>query len=127
MDRSRFVFHCFTGNPEDARKVLDFGAMISFTGVVTYKNARDVAEAAKIVPSDRILIETDAPFLSPDPKRGTWPCTPAYARYTAEFVAKIRGEAFADFHEQIDANTEAFFGFIVPKPDPEVIATPCNC
>lgn len=127
LDCSRFVFHCFTGNPDDARKVLDFGAMISFTGVVTYKNAREVAEAAKIVPSDRILIETDAPFLSPDPKRGTWPCVPAYARYTAEFVAKLRGVAFPEFHEQIDANTESFFGISVPKPDPEVIATPCSC
>lgn len=127
LDPSRFVFHCFTGNPDDARKVLDFGAMISFTGVVTYKNAKDVAEAARIVPKDRILIETDAPFLSPDPKRGTWPCTPAYARYTAEFVARIRGESFADFHDQIDANTESFFGITFPKPAPEVIATPCTC
>ncbi len=127
LDRSRFVFHCFTGNPDDARMVLDFGAMISFTGVVTYKNAKDVAEAAKIVPRDRILIETDAPFLSPDPKRGTWPCVPAYARYTAEFVAKIRGESFPDFHEQLDANTESFFGIEVPKPDPEIIARACTC
>lgn len=127
LDPTRFVFHCFTGNPDDARKVLDFGAMISFTGVVTYKNAREVADAAKVVPSDRILIETDAPFLSPDPKRGTWPCVPAYARYTAEFVAKLRGVPFLEFHEQIDANTESFFGISVPKPDPEVIATPCSC
>ena len=127
LDPSRFVFHCFTGNPEEARKVLDFGAMISFTGVVTYKNAREVAEAAKIVPSDRILIETDAPFLSPDPKRGTWPCVPAYSRYTAEFVAKLRGVSFAEFHEQIDTNTESFFGISVPKPEPEVIETPCSC
>jgi len=127
LDPSRFVFHCFTGNPDDARKVLDFGAMISFTGVVTYKNAKEVAEAAKIVPSDRILIETDAPFLSPDPKRGTWPCMPGFARYTAEFVAKLRAVPFVEFHEQIDTNTESFFGIDVPKPDPEVIASPCQC
>jgi len=127
LDPARFVFHCFTGNTDDARKVLDFGATISFTGVVTYKNAKDVAEAAKIVPSDRILIETDAPFLSPDPKRGTWPCVPAFARYTAEFVARVRGESFIDFHDQIDANTESFFGIAVPKPDPEVLTSPCTC
>lgn len=127
LDPTRFVFHCFTGSPNDARKVLDFGAMISFTGVVSYKNAKEVAEAAKVVPADRILIETDAPFLSPDPKRGVWPCVPAYARYTAEFVARARDEEFASFHDQIDANTRAFFGIDFPAPPPEVIATPCSC
>lgn len=127
LDPSRFVFHCFTGNPDEARRVLDFGAMISFTGVVTYKNASYVAEAAKLVPNDRILVETDAPFLSPIPKRGQWPCMPAYARYTAEFIANIRGAPFPTFHEQLDANTESFFAIKPPKPDPEVIATPCTC
>tara|TARA_R110002072_G_scaffold42064_11_gene118064 strand:+ start:85697 stop:86596 length:900 start_codon:yes stop_codon:yes gene_type:complete len=127
LDQSRYVFHCFTGSPDEARKVLDFGAMISFTGVVTYKNAREVAEAAKLVPSDRILVETDSPFLAPDPKRGTRPCMPGFARYTAEFLAKIRNTDFAEFHEQIDTNTEAFFGISVPKPAPEIIASPCTC
>lgn len=127
LDPARFVFHCFTGTPDDARAVLDFGASISFTGVVTYKNAEYVAEAAKLVPADRIMVETDAPFLSPDPKRGERPCLPGYARYTAEFLAKIRGTPFEEFHEQIDRNTESFFGIAVPKPEPEVIATPCTC
>jgi len=71
LDPARFVFHCFTGGPDEARKVLDFGAMISFTGVVTYKNAPEVREAVKLVPADRIMVETDAPFLSPEPHRGT--------------------------------------------------------
>ena len=79
LDPSRFVFHCFTGNPDEAKMVLDFGAMISFTGVVTYKNAKEVAQAAKLVPADRIMIETDSPFLAPDPKRGVRPCLPGYA------------------------------------------------
>jgi len=106
----RFVFHCFTGTPEEAKACLDFGGMISFTGVVTYKNAADVQAAAKLVPSDRIMVETDAPYLSPEPHRGTRPCAPWMSRVTAEFLAKLRGERFEAFHEQINANTERFFG-----------------
>ncbi|MBL8762815.1 MAG: TatD family hydrolase [Phycisphaerae bacterium] len=106
----RMIFHCFTGGPHEARKVLDFGAWISFTGVVTYRNAPEVRQAAMLVPADRILIETDAPFLSPEPKRGSRPCRPAYARHTAEAVARIRGQPFEEFHEQINRNTERFFG-----------------
>lgn len=117
----RFVFHCFTGSPEDARMVLDFGASISFTGVVTYNNAKEVAQASKLVPSNRIMVETDAPFLSPDPKRGVRPCLPGYARYTAEYLAKIRGVSFAEFHTQIDANTERFFGITAPSPSPQLL------
>ncbi len=127
LDPSRFVFHCFTGNPDQARAVLDFGAMISFTGVVTYKNAKEVAESAQLVPADRIMVETDSPFLSPDPKRGTRPCVPAYARYTAEFIATIRSTPFERFHEQIDTNTQAFFGIRAPQPADEILMNPCTC
>jgi TatD DNase family protein len=127
LEPSRFVFHCFTGNPDEAKQVLDFGAMISFTGVVTYNNAKAVAEAAKLVPNDRILVETDAPFLSPDPKRGTRPCLPAFARYTAEFIANLRSTPFPEFHEHIDRNTESFFQIDIPKPANEIIETPCTC
>ncbi len=115
LDPSRFVFHCFTGGPADARKALDFGAMISFTGVVTYKNATEVAEAAALVPLDRVMCETDAPFLSPEPKRGVRPCVPGFTRYTAERVAKIKGMPFKEFHAAINANTERFFGIRVPE------------
>lgn len=110
LDLSRFVFHCFTGGPEDARACLDFGAMISFTGVVTYRNAPEVREAAAIVPPDRIMVETDAPFLSPVPHRGERPCMPGYARHTAEALAELRGETWERFHETINANTSRFFG-----------------
>lgn len=110
MDPTRFVFHCFTGDPEDVRKVLDFGAMVSFTGVVTYRNASEVAEAARLVPLDRIMVETDAPFLSPEPVRGRRPCRPAFVRHTAEFLARLRGEDWETFHAAINANTEGFFG-----------------
>jgi len=110
LDPARFVFHCFTGGPDEARKVLDFGAMISFTGVVTYKNAPEVREAVKLVPADRIMVETDAPFLSPEPHRGTRPCQPAFTRDTAERIARTRGVDFDTFHEQLNANTNRFFG-----------------
>jgi TatD DNase family protein len=111
LDPARFVFHCFTGNAAEARKVLDFGAMISFTGVVTYHNAADLREAAKLVPPDRIMVETDAPFLAPVPHRGRRPCLPAWVHHTAEALAVLRGVAFNDFHQQINRNTERFFGF----------------
>jgi TatD DNase family protein len=111
LDPARFVFHCFTGNAAEARKVLDFGAMISFTGVVTYHNAADVREAAKLVPPDCIMVETDAPFLSPVPHRGKRPCRPAWVRHTAAALAELRAVPFEDFHQQINRNTERFFGF----------------
>jgi TatD DNase family protein len=109
-DPSRFVFHCFTGTPADMRKVLDFGAWASFTGVVTYKNAAEVRDAAKLVPADRILAETDAPFLSPEPHRGRRPCRPAWVRHVAETLATIRNVPFNDFHDTLNRNTERFFG-----------------
>jgi TatD DNase family protein len=111
FDRSRFLFHCFTGTPDDARHVLDFGAMISFTGVVTYKNAPEVREAARLVPLDRIMVETDAPFLSPEPHRGKRPCRPAWAADTARALAELRAEDWDTFHTAINRNTERFFGF----------------
>jgi TatD DNase family protein len=123
----RFVFHCFTGTPDDVQLVLDFGASVSFTGVVTYANASYVADAACMVPADRIMVETDAPFLSPVPKRGVRPCVPAFSRYTAEHLAKIRGAEFPDFHAQIDLNTEKFFGIKVPPAPAEIIESPCTC
>lgn len=110
LDPARMVFHCFTGGPAEARQVLDFGAMLSFTGVVTYRNAKEVAEAAALVPDDRIMIETDSPFLSPDPKRGTRPCVPAFVAHTARFLAELRGTPFDDFDALTDANAHRFFG-----------------
>ena len=106
----RFVFHCFTGGPEDVRKMLDFGAWVSFTGVVTYPNAPEVREAARLVPADRIMVETDAPFLSPVPHRGKRPCMPGWTAVTACALAELRGEPFGAFHEQINDNTRRFFG-----------------
>src|SRR5690606_24501866 len=66
----RTVFHCFTGGPEEARRCLDLGAMLSFSGIITFKTAHDLRAAAAICPLDRILVETDAPYLAPAPHRG---------------------------------------------------------
>ena len=110
LPAERFVFHCFTGNPDDMRALLDFGAFVSFTGVATYKNAPEVREAAKLVPLDRMMFETDAPYLTPEPHRKIRPNHPKFSRTTAEFVAELRGVPWPEFHEQINRTTEHFFG-----------------
>ena len=110
----RFVFHCFTGNPDEARAVLDFGAWISFTGVVTFQNAREVAEAARLVPRDRIMVETDAPFLTPAPHRKVWPNEPRYVIDIARFIAELRGESAETFEQVLDNNAERFFSIKLP-------------
>ncbi|MBC8202310.1 MAG: TatD family hydrolase [Planctomycetes bacterium] len=106
---NRFVFHCFTETPEEARQILDFGAMISFTGVVTFPNAPQVAEAAVLVPEDRIMVETDAPYLSPVPVRKTRPNEPKYVTHTAAFLAKLRGADTDAFEQTLDRNAVNFF------------------
>ena len=105
----RYVFHCFTGTADDARRVLDFGAWISFTGVVTFTNASEVAEAAKIVPTDRLMVETDAPFLSPEPVRNVRPNEPRHVVHVARCLAQLRGADYEEFERQLDANAERFF------------------
>jgi len=85
----RGVMHCWAGNPEETQWFVDLGMYISFSGVVTFKNAHDLHESAKIVPSDRLLVETDCPFLAPLPKRGKRN-EPAYVLHVAESVAKLR-------------------------------------
>ncbi len=90
--------------------LLDFGAMVSFTGVLTYRNAPEVREAARLAPADRIMVETDAPFLSPEPRRGERPCEPWMTSLTARRLAEERGEGWDRFCAQVDANTRGFFG-----------------
>ncbi len=85
------VIHCFTASGDFARKALDLGFYISISGIVTFKNARDLQDTAKWLPIERLLIETDAPFLSPVPHRGK-PGEPAFVADTCRFLAKLRGE-----------------------------------
>ena len=97
------VLHCFTGSAELARKALNLGYYISLSGIVTFKNARDLQETAKSIPSDRLLVETDAPFLAPVPNRGKV-CEPAFVADTAAFVADLRGEPLEQLAESTTAN-----------------------
>lgn len=83
------VMHCWGGTPEETQEFLDLGFYISFSGIVTFKNASSVRASAAMVPSDRLLVETDCPFLAPVPKRGKRN-EPAYVRYVAECVAQLR-------------------------------------
>lgn len=99
------VMHCFTENWEMARQALDLGFYISFSGIVTFKNAAIVKEVAQKCPLDRILVETDSPYLAPVPYRGK-PNEPAYVRYVAEEIARLRGLAF---DELAAATTNNFF------------------
>ncbi len=90
MGGVRGVLHCFTGSQELARKALGLGFYISLSGIVTFKNAADLQETARIIPEDRLLVETDSPFLAPVPHRGKT-CEPAFVADTARFVAGLRG------------------------------------
>lgn len=99
------VLHCFTGSADLARKALDLGFFISLSGIVTFKNARDLQDTAKALPLDMMLVETDAPFLAPVPHRGQ-KCEPAFVADTAGFVAELRGEEPERLGE---ATTENFF------------------
>lgn len=93
---SRGIIHCFTGSPAFCRKLLDLGFYISYSGIVTFRAADNVRETARLVPDDRLLIETDAPFLAPVPLRGKTN-EPAYLVHTATFLAALRGMALEDF------------------------------
>lgn len=112
LSPERFVFHCFTGTRADMTMLLDFGSCVSFTGVITYGNAAEQREAAKLVPDGRFMVETDAPFLSPDPHRKVRPCAPWMVSVTARRLAEVRGVSFEHLHEQVNAATRAFFGVV---------------
>lgn len=102
------VMHCFTGNIEQARECIDLGFYLAFGGVTTFSKAAAVREAARIVPTDRVLIETDSPYLAPVPHRGKRN-EPAYAVHTARTVAEVRGVSFEELAEQTTANFERLF------------------
>ena len=97
------VLHCFTGTADLARKALDLGLYISLSGIVTFKNAKELQETASWLPSDRTLVETDSPFLAPVPHRGQI-CEPAFVADTAAFVAELRGEDPESLAEETTAN-----------------------
>jgi len=100
-----FVLHCFTGGADLARQALELGGYISFSGIITFKNAEEIREVAKFVPADRYLVETDAPYLAPVPHRGGTN-EPSYVAHTAAKVAEVRGISL----EQLGTETtDSFF------------------
>jgi TatD DNase family protein len=108
------VMHCWGGTPEETRCFLDLGFYISFSGTVTFKKALQIQESAKIVPSDRLLIETDCPFLAPVPKRGEKRNEPAYVRYVAEQVAHLRNISLEELATQTTHNACRLFNLPLP-------------
>lgn len=105
----KVVFHCFSGSPEQAKLVLDKGFYISLTGVVTFKNASKAQQVAKIVPTDRLMLETDCPYMSPEPMRKQKINEPALMLHTAKFVAGLKEMSLPDFAHAITATSRSFF------------------
>ena len=105
----RAVLHCFSGSLAQAREVVELGHFLSFTGVVTFKSASDLRQVAASVPLDRIMVETDCPYLAPEPHRGKR-CEPAFVRETAACIANIRGLTLESFAAQSTRTAEVFFG-----------------
>lgn len=103
------VFHCFSGNAEAAREILEQGWWLSYTGVVTFKNADEVREALAITPADRLMFETDAPYLSPEPVRKMRPNEPKNVAHTVRFAAEVRNLSFEELAAQTTANALDFF------------------
>ena len=102
------LIHCFTATAEFGRRMLELGLTISLSGIVTFKNAKDLQEFAPEIPADRLLVETDSPFLAPVPHRGR-PCEPAYVADTARFVADLRGETLEQLAENTTRNFRGMF------------------
>lgn len=110
MEQGAFpaLIHCFTASAPFGEKVLALGLSISISGIVTFKNAKDLQEVAKSVPRDRLLVETDSPFLAPVPHRGK-KCEPGFVRDTAAFLAQLRGETLEELAEYTTQNFYRLF------------------
>jgi TatD DNase family protein len=104
----RTVFHCFTGGPAEAGRALDLGALLSFSGIVTFKGAPEVQAAATLCPLDQMLVETDSPYLAPVPHRGK-PNRPAWVPYVGQFIADLRHLAVAEVAAATTSNARTLF------------------
>ena len=107
-DRVRGQFHCFVDDPSGMKRVIEMGSIVSFTGIVTFKNAHEVRETVAATPLDKLMVETDSPFLSPMPYRGKR-CEPAYTRYTAKKVAEVKGVSLAELSGATCTTAHGFF------------------
>jgi TatD DNase family protein len=106
--KTKFLIHCFTGNLEFAKKLLDLGCLISFSGIITFKKLTELRSVVKYVPMDKMLVETDSPYLSPDPLRGK-SNEPANVKIIAEKVASIKGISLDDVANITTKNFKFFF------------------
>ncbi len=109
LDWARVVFHCFAEGPAEMTVLRERGGLGSFTGILTYKNAEAVREAAHVQGLEHLMLETDAPYLTPVPHRGK-PNEPAYVRHTADFAAELFGVSYARLAEVTTANARRFYG-----------------
>ncbi len=109
------VIHCFTASGAFADAALELGFYISISGIVTFKNAKDLQETAARLPLDRLLVETDSPFLAPVPHRGK-PCEPAFVADTARFLAQLRGESLEVLAEETSRNFNTLFSKVQTEP-----------
>jgi len=109
------VFHCFSGSADQARQLLERGYYVSFTGVVTFRNAQTAREAAQVVPVDRLMIETDCPYMAPEPVRSQKPNEPALMLHTARFLAELKGLSVDQLARQSAQAAVRFFG-LPPQP-----------
>lgn len=107
----RAVFHCFTGTPDEARKILDAGYYLGFTGAATFKHADGVREAVALTPNDRMLVETDAPYLTPEPMRKQKTNEPALVVHVAATVARVKGMSVGEVDRLTTANVGRLFGW----------------
>ena len=104
------VIHCYSGTIEQTQLVLDRGYHVSFTGIVTFKNASEARDAAKMVPLDPLMLETDCPYISPEPVRNQRPNESALMIHTAKKIAEVRGMALEDFAKAVTDTSKRFFG-----------------
>ena len=111
------VFHCFTGSEAEADEILQRGYWISLTGVVTFKRSDELRRVAARIPEDRLMIETDAPYLSPEPVRAARPNEPSYLPHTARCIAAARGISLQELVAVTESNTRRFFGLPAVSPE----------
>jgi TatD DNase family protein len=115
------ILHCFTGSVDHARRALDLGFMISFAGNITFPKAQSIRDAAQMVPLDRMLIETDSPYLAPIPHRGQRN-EPAFVKEVARQIGELRGLSAEEIGAQTTRNFYKFFGLTPETPQPEALA-----
>jgi len=107
----RAVFHCFTGTTNEAKKILDAGYLLGFTGAVTFKKSDEIRAAAALAPMNRVLVETDAPYLSPEPVRKQQTNEPAYVMHVAAVVARVKNVSVEELDRMTTANATELFGW----------------